>query len=187
MSCPVKGGAGVSRRGCPESFFDGLSSLSFLLCLCLVPVLLLRSLQIFRFMHGVNFPYNPVGIELQGLDAFLPLYERSKAQTSPLSPCLSFLVQKTHLHLYYALFSKSQGRVFQERVSAPSCPLLRGDMSRGGRRRGGRKTLQEDVSASAVLSSFFVRAGGTSLVVVLRCTTPGESRCLLVLASCHRT
>ncbi|KEP67749.1 UNVERIFIED_CONTAM: hypothetical protein HHA_228370 [Hammondia hammondi] len=34
-------------------------------------------LQIFRFMHGVNIPYNPEGIKLQGLDAFLPLYERS--------------------------------------------------------------------------------------------------------------
>ncbi|CBZ54076.1 hypothetical protein NCLIV_045090 [Neospora caninum Liverpool] len=34
-------------------------------------------LQVFRFMHGVNIPYNPEGIQLQGLDAFLPIYERS--------------------------------------------------------------------------------------------------------------
>ncbi|KFG65695.1 s1/P1 nuclease [Toxoplasma gondii RUB] len=34
-------------------------------------------LKIFQFMHGVNIPYNPEGIQLQGLDALLPLYERS--------------------------------------------------------------------------------------------------------------
>ncbi|PFH34970.1 hypothetical protein BESB_058570 [Besnoitia besnoiti] len=34
-------------------------------------------LEIFRFMHGVNIPYNPAGVQLEGLNAFLPIYERS--------------------------------------------------------------------------------------------------------------